>query len=76
MINLNDSSNRNGFDGNEIIIYATIASLIISKDLNINELNILGNFFEAVGQNLLTLAAYKSSSPNNNCNNSGNNSVG
>lgn len=49
---------KSSINGNEIILYATIASIIISKDLNSQELNLLGNFFQAVGQNLEVLSAY------------------
>ena len=57
---------KNNLCGNEIILYATIASIIISTGLNSTEMNILGNFFQAVGQNLEVLAAYLSACNNNN----------
>ncbi len=63
-------NDRNNLCGSEIILYATIASIIISNGLNVNELNILGNFFQAIGQNLEVLAAYLSA-----CNSSNNNSI-
>ncbi|MBQ1249079.1 MAG: hypothetical protein IIX92_03430 [Selenomonadales bacterium] len=41
----------------EQVILALIFSLILSEGLNENELNILGNFIEAVGQNILLIQA-------------------
>ena len=56
-------------ESNKIIIYAAIASLIIAKDLNTYQLNLAGNFFQAVGQNLEVLASYLSAkNSNTNCN--------
>jgi len=41
----------------EQVILALIFSLILSEGLNENELNILGNFINAVGQNILLIQA-------------------
>jgi hypothetical protein len=41
----------------EQVILALIFSLILSEGFNENELNILGNFIEAVGQNILLIQA-------------------
>ncbi|MBR0325865.1 MAG: hypothetical protein IIX11_07035, partial [Selenomonadales bacterium] len=43
-----------------------IISLLLSEGLNENELNILGNFIEAVGQNILLIQATVSSRPTDN----------
>lgn len=42
---------------------ALVIALILSEGLNENELNILGNFIEAVGQNILLIQAVVSSAP-------------
>lgn len=49
-------NNLYGFD---FLIYATIISLLLAKDLSSPEQDLLGNFFIVLGQNLTTLAAYK-----------------
>lgn len=72
MNNLNQQC-LNNFEGNEIILYASIFSIIISQNLNLNEMNILGNFFQAIGQNLEVLAAYLSACAPNNSSNINNN---
>ena len=45
------------FNGYEATILATLIGLIIAPSLSINEQNTLGNFFEQLGQTLLTIAA-------------------
>ena len=47
----------------EQVTLALIVSLLLSEGLNENELNILGNFIEAVGQNMLLIQAVVSSQP-------------
>lgn len=42
---------------------ALIIALYLSDGLNENQLNILGNFIEAVGQNLLLIQAVVSATP-------------
>ncbi len=65
--NINTNVNkRYDFEGNEIILYAAIASIIISQNLSVNELNLIGNFFQAIGQNLEVLAALLTSSDGQN----------
>lgn len=50
----------------EQITLAFIFALLLSDGLNENELNILGNFIEAVGQNILLIQAVVSSQPTDN----------
>ena len=45
------------FSGNEFAIMSSIIGFIISQNLNIDQVNSLGNFFEAVGQFMLCKAA-------------------
>lgn len=49
----------------EQVTLALIFALFLSEGLNENELNILGNFIEAVGQNILLIQAVISSQPTN-----------
>ena len=42
--------------GCELVALATYLSIIISKDLNPDEIDTLGNFFSALGSNLSTIA--------------------
>ena len=41
----------------ELATLATALGVIISKQLNANQQNVVGNFIEAVGQSILTIAA-------------------
>ena len=50
----------------EQVTLALIFALFLSKGLNENELNILGNFIEAVGQNILLIQAAVSAQTTNN----------
>lgn len=43
----------------ELLVLATISTLIISNDLDANDLNVLGTFFSTVGDSLQLLAAQK-----------------
>jgi len=67
---LNDSINRfinNDYDsladylfsftGNEFSIISSIIAFVISQNLTIDQANSLGNFFELVGQFMITKAA-------------------
>ncbi len=47
----------------EYSLYATIIAYIISSLLSLNALNALGNWFEQVGQIMLTIAAQASATP-------------
>lgn len=44
-------------NGYEFTLIATLVAFLISPPLSINEQNSLGNFFEQMGQTLLTIAA-------------------
>ena len=57
MLPINKSFNDN-FEGDEIILYASIVSIIIIKILNLKEINILSNFFQAFSQNREVLSSY------------------
>lgn len=46
-------------DPEELVLIATAVSIGMSKNLTSNQINSLGNFFEMVGQNLLTIAAQR-----------------
>ena len=67
---MNDSMNRfinNDYDsladylfsftGNEFAIFSSIIGFIISQNLTIDQANSLGNFFELIGQFMITKAA-------------------
>jgi len=41
----------------ELVLAAAILSIYISKDRTSNELNVLGNLFQAIGTNLSTIAS-------------------
>lgn len=45
------------FSGNEFAIIASIAGYIIAQNLQIDQMNSLGNFFELLGQFMLSIAA-------------------
>ena len=47
----------------EYSLYATIIAYIISSFLNTGAFNALGNWFEQLGQIMLTIAAQQSASP-------------
>ena len=46
-------------DPEQLVLIATAVSIGMSKNLTSNQINSLGNFFEMVGQNLLTIAAQR-----------------
>ena len=45
------------FTGNEFAIISSIIGFVISQNLDIDEVNSLGNFFENIGQFMLAKAA-------------------
>ena len=45
------------FTGNEFSIISSIIAFVISQNLTIDQANSLGNFFELVGQFMITKAA-------------------
>lgn len=46
----------NDLNREEIIFLASSISLAISKDKSVEEIDLLGNFFSTIGQNLSTIA--------------------
>ena len=57
----------------DFVVIGTISGILIAKNLTINEQNTMGNFFELVGQVLLTINAQEITLGNNNnceCSNS------
>lgn len=63
------------FTGNEFAIFASIIGFIISQDLDIDEVNSLGNFLECVGQFMLSKAAQDQVIMNNRRKNRNNNNL-
>lgn len=51
-----------GLSGCELVALAGLLSVAISSNLNIEEINILGNFFSSLGSNLSTIAVANKSS--------------
>lgn len=45
--------------GCELVSLASILAILISQDLSVDEMSTLGNFFQALGTNLDTIAASK-----------------
>ena len=60
------------FTGNEFAIISSIIGFVISQNLDIDEVNSLGNFFENIGQFMLAKAAQAQVISNRNNNNSNN----
>ena len=60
------------FTGNEFAIISSIIGFVISQNLDIDEVNSLGNFFENIGQFMLAKAAQDQVLSNRNNNNSNN----
>lgn len=50
----------NNLSGCELVSLAAIISVTISKDLSPDEIDTLGNFFSALGNNLSTIATASS----------------
>jgi hypothetical protein len=50
-------------DFEQQVLLAALLAIILSDNLNEDQLSILGNFVEAVGQNLLLIQAVVSSNP-------------
>lgn len=63
------------FTGNEFAIASSIIAFIISQNLDIDEVNSIGNFFEAVGQFMLCKAAQDQVLANKNNTNNNNNPI-
>lgn len=63
------------FTGNEFAIMSSIVAFIISQNLDIDEVNSIGNFLEAVGQFMLCKAAQDQVLSNRINNNNDNNPI-
>ena len=50
-------------DSEQQVLLAALLAVIVSAKLNEDQLNILGNFVEALGQNILLIQAVVSSNP-------------
>lgn len=50
-------------DSEQQVLLAALLAIIISEKLNEDQLNVLGNFIEALGQNILLIQAILSSNP-------------
>ncbi len=53
----------NNLSGCELVALASIIAIYISNEFSSDEVDVLGNFFSALGSNLSTIA---SAEPNNN----------
>lgn len=60
------NTNPNFFElpTNDLLILNFILTLLLANGLNANQLNILGNFFCSLGQNILTIQAVIGALPN------------
>lgn len=58
-----EESNFFSLDSEQQVLFAALLAIILSDKLNEDQLNILGNFVEAVGQNILLIQAIVSSIP-------------
>lgn len=61
------SSFLKGLSGCELVALAGLISVAISQNISNNEVDILGNFFSALGSNLSTIAAANDSNFPNSC---------
>lgn len=46
--------------GNELVIFSAIISILIAKDLSVNDQNLLSTLLQAIGQNLAVIATVHS----------------
>lgn len=67
----NTSSTSNNYDnkccrigGINLTLYSTIVAILLSKDLTVDQLDILACFLQSIGQNLSVIATYDSSCSN------------
>lgn len=52
--------------GNDLALLASAVGLLLSQNINSNQINSLGNFFEGVGQIMLVIGAQQQLRENNN----------
>lgn len=50
-------------DTDQQVLLAALLAIVMSENLNANELNILGNFIEVLGQNILLIQAIVAAAP-------------
>ena len=58
-----EESNLFSLDSEQQVLLAALLAIIVSDKLNEDQLNILGNFVESLGQNILLIQAVVSSNP-------------
>ena len=56
------SSFLSSLSGCELVALAALLSVVISQNLSCDEVDVLGNFFSALGSNLSTIASSNGSS--------------
>ena len=59
------SSFLTSLSGCELVALAALISVAIANNLNCDEVDVLGNFFSALGSNLSTIAAANGNLPTN-----------
>ena len=47
-------------NGNELVIFSAVISILITKDLSVNDQNLLSTLLQAIGQNLAVIATVQS----------------
>ncbi|MFL0197514.1 hypothetical protein ACJDU8_18380 [Clostridium sp. WILCCON 0269] len=47
----------NSLDPNQLAVISTFIAIVLSKDKDTDEINVLGNFIVAIGGTMLTIAA-------------------
>lgn len=55
----------NNFSGCELVALASIIAIYISNEFSSDEVDVLGNFFSALGSNLSTIGSAKPDNSNN-----------
>lgn len=58
-----EESNFFSLDSEQQVLFAALLAILVADKLNENQQNILGNFLEALGQNILLIQAIVSSNP-------------
>lgn len=58
----------NNLSGCELVALASIISIYISQEFSCDEVDVLGNFFSALGSNLSTIGSSKTNNTDNTCN--------
>lgn len=58
-----EESNLFSLDSEQQVLLAALLAILVADKLNEDQLNILGNFIETLGQNILLIQAIVSSNP-------------